>query len=69
VKTQGIDYKGTKTTQYNMFERRFADKLTYFDWKLGFLLDEKDVGILISDDKLTLSQEVHRQTKPEPKQE
>ncbi len=29
-----------------MFERRFADKLTYFDWKLGFMIDEKDVCIL-----------------------
>jgi hypothetical protein len=30
-----------------MFERRFADKLTYFDWKLGFLIDEKDIEILV----------------------
>lgn len=30
-----------------MFERRFADKLTYFDWRLGFLIDEKDIGILV----------------------
>lgn len=30
-----------------MFERRFADKLTYFDWRLGFMIDEKDIGILI----------------------
>lgn len=42
-----MDYKGQKKTQYNMFERRFADKLTYFDWRLGFLIDEKDIGILV----------------------
>ena len=28
--------------QYVMFERRLADKLTYFDWKLCFVLDAKD---------------------------
>jgi hypothetical protein len=52
-----------------MFERRFADKLTYFDWKLGFLLDEKDIGILITDDKLVLSQEAHKQAKFEKPEE
>ena len=29
-----------------MFERRFADKLTYFDWKLGFMADEKDFDFI-----------------------
>jgi len=41
----GTSFKGHKTVQYSMFERRFADKLTYFDWKLAFMLNEEDVHI------------------------
>ena len=26
-------------TQYNVFERRLADKISYMDWKLSFVID------------------------------
>lgn len=29
-------------SQYNVFERRLADKLSYLDWKLSFVLNEED---------------------------
>ena len=29
-----------------MFERRLADKLGYFDWKLGYLIDKDDYKYL-----------------------
>ena len=29
-------------TQYNVFERRLADKITYMDWKLSFVIDPED---------------------------
>jgi hypothetical protein len=29
-------------TQYNVFERRLADKLSYLDWKLSYVIDEED---------------------------
>jgi hypothetical protein len=32
--------------QYNVFERRLADKLTYLDWKLSFNIDLEDFTFL-----------------------
>jgi hypothetical protein len=29
-------------TQYNVFERRLADKISYMDWKLSFVIDPED---------------------------
>ena len=29
-------------TQYNVFERRLADKLSYLDWKLSYVIDMED---------------------------
>ncbi len=29
-------------TQYNVFERRLADKISYLDWKLSFVIDPED---------------------------
>lgn len=29
-------------TQYNVFERRLADKLSYMDWKLSYVIDMED---------------------------
>lgn len=49
-----------------MFERRFADKLTYFDWKLGFMIDEDEVGLLLAktpNDKMSITQESHAKKK------
>ena len=36
------DQDGKPLTQYNVFERRMADRLSYFDWKLCYqgMLDE-----------------------------
>ena len=28
-----------------MFERRFADKLTYLDWKLAFMINEDEMDV------------------------
>jgi len=30
------DIDGTKSQQYNVFERRLTDKLSFFDWKLSY---------------------------------
>ncbi len=30
---------GGHLTQYNVFERRLADKISYMDWKLSFVID------------------------------
>jgi hypothetical protein len=38
----GMDVAGNSMTQYNVFERRLADKLTYIDWKLSFSASEDD---------------------------
>ena len=54
---RGINYKGDKVTQFNMFERRFADKLTYLDWKLGFMADERDFEFINSSLKSKSSDE------------
>ncbi|CDW85097.1 UNKNOWN [Stylonychia lemnae] len=37
-----IDQDDNKKVQYNVFERRLADKLSYFDWKLSYVMDEED---------------------------
>lgn len=33
---------GEEKTQYGMFERRLADKLSYLDWKLSLIDNEED---------------------------
>jgi hypothetical protein len=35
-----------KLTQYNVFERRLADKISYMDWKLSYIIDEEDFQFL-----------------------
>lgn len=32
--------------QYNVFERRLADKLSYLDWKLSYVIDEEDFAFI-----------------------
>ena len=34
------DENEPEVTQYNVFERRLADKLSFVDWKLSFVIDE-----------------------------
>jgi len=38
----GTDFNGEQRTQYGVFERRLADKLSYQDWKLSLLEDESE---------------------------
>lgn len=42
------DSDNSKITQYNVFERRLADKLSYMDWKLSYVLEEDDFVFLHS---------------------
>ena len=37
-----LDHEEKNITQYNVFERRLADKISYFDWKLSYIIDEQD---------------------------
>ena len=39
---KGKDFKGEKTQIYTVFERRAADKLDYYDWKISFMAHEED---------------------------
>lgn len=38
--------EGHKFTQYSVFERRLADKISYMDWKLSFVMDMEDFNFL-----------------------
>lgn len=40
------DEGGEALTQYDVFERRLADKLSYMDWKLSYLVDPEDFVFL-----------------------
>lgn len=51
VRLQGYDSQENYVTQYNVFERRLADKLTYLDWKVSFSADEEDFIFLHSKNK------------------
>ena len=42
VRMTGTDFNGEQRTQYGVFERRLADKLSYQDWKLSLLEDESE---------------------------
>ena len=42
VRLKGTDMTGENTTQFTVFERRLADKMDYYDWKISFLADEED---------------------------
>jgi len=33
-------------TQYDVFERRLADKLSFMDWKLSYVMDPEDLVFL-----------------------
>ena len=46
VRLTGTDAEGENVTKYTVFERRVADKLDYFDWKVSFLADEEDFTFL-----------------------
>ena len=47
----GYDNSGEKTQLYTVFERRAADKLDYYDWKISYLAGEEDFKF-INDQKL-----------------
>lgn len=42
IRLIGTDQNNEQLTQYGVFERRLADKLSYFDWKISLLADEED---------------------------
>ena len=48
MKFHVIDNEDQQKVQYNVFERRLADKLSYLDWKLSFQMDEEDFVYLHS---------------------
>ena len=39
--------------QYNVFERRLADKLSYLDWKLSYTIDEEDFSFIHAKENTT----------------
>ena len=41
-----VDLNGNKLTQYNVFERRLADKLSYYDWKLCLQGDQEEFELM-----------------------
>lgn len=51
LKMEVVDDEGATRTQYNVFERRLADKLGYMDWKLSFVIDEEDFAYIHADTK------------------
>jgi hypothetical protein len=50
MRLKGTKTDGTTLTQYSVFERRMADKLSYLDWKLSMLADEEDFILMHSND-------------------
>jgi len=42
VLLKGVDSRGEATKIYTVFERRAADKLDYFDWKISYMAEEED---------------------------
>ena len=46
VLLKGLDYRGENQKLYTVFERRAADKLDYFDWKLSFMAEEEDFKLM-----------------------
>ena len=42
MKIEGIEQNGQPLTQYGVFERRLADKLSYMDWKVALLADGEE---------------------------
>mgnify|MGYP006889563443 CR=1 FL=1 len=48
MRIKGSDSEGNAQTQYTVFERRLADKLTYLDWKLSMVEAEEDFILMHS---------------------
>ena len=51
MRLRGIDEQGEARTKYTVFERRLADKLDYYDWKICILSEEEDFKFM-NDTKL-----------------
>ena len=51
MRLRGIDESGEAKTKYTVFERRLADKLDYYDWKICILSEEEDFKFM-NDTKL-----------------
>ncbi len=41
-----------------MFERRLADKLSYLDWKLSYMMDEDDLTFMHSNNAKAMKEAV-----------
>ena len=50
-KLSGYSHAGDHQEIYTVFERRAADKLDYYDWKVSLMTDEEDFK-LINDVKI-----------------
>mmetsp|Transcript_23967 Transcript_23967/g.32112 ORF Transcript_23967/g.32112 Transcript_23967/m.32112 type:complete len:93 (-) Transcript_23967:1937-2215(-) len=48
---KGYDFRGESQKVYTVFERRAADKLDYYDWKISLMAEEEDFK-LINDVKI-----------------
>ena len=46
VLMKGLQGSGKEAELYAVYERRAADKLDYFDWKISFLAEEEDFRII-----------------------
>lgn len=51
MRLRGVDEAGETTTKYTVFERRLADKMDFYDWKICILADEEDFKFM-NDSKL-----------------
>ena len=51
VLMKGLTSQGESANLYTVFERRLADKLDYFDWKISFMAEEEDFKF-INDPKI-----------------
>ena len=65
---RGKDEDGNQVDQYTVFERWLADKLTYLDWKLCFILKPEDFEFIhdksvIKDDSEYTQETLNEQVK------
>ena len=51
MRIRGVDDAGEASTKYTVFERRLADKLDPYDWKICILSSEEDFKFM-NDTKL-----------------
>lgn len=62
VLLKGTDSRGEAARIYTVFERRAADKLDYFDWKISYMAEEEDFKF-INDVKIWSTQKIPKDKK------